>query len=53
VMPQKYMWGLYEKNDSKLYTTAGAGHWFPFRLGCPAEMPVYVLTSKMPAERSV
>jgi uncharacterized protein len=46
-MPQKYMWGLYEKNESKLYTSAGAGHWFPFRLGCPAEMPVYVLTSEI------
>jgi uncharacterized protein len=40
---REYMWGLYERNGSKLYTSAGAGHWFPFRLGCPAEMPVYVL----------
>jgi uncharacterized protein len=45
-MPQKYMWGLYEKNGAKLYTTAGAGHWFPFRLGCPAETPLYVLTGE-------
>ncbi len=47
IMPQKYMWGLYEKDESKLYTSAGAGHWFPFRLGCPAEMPVYTLTSNL------
>lgn len=41
----KYMWGYYEKNGgkSKLYTSAGAGHWFPFRLGVPREAPVYVL----------
>ncbi len=41
--PHKYMWGLYEKGESKLYTSAGAGHWFPYRLGCPAEIPLYVL----------
>ena len=42
----KYMWGLYEKNDgaSKLYTSAGAGHWLPFRLGVPREVPVYTLS---------
>jgi uncharacterized protein len=28
---------------SRLYTTSGFGHWFPFRLGCPTEMPVVVL----------
>jgi predicted MPP superfamily phosphohydrolase len=30
---------------SRLYTTSGFGHWFPFRLGCPAEAPVVLLTS--------
>ncbi len=44
--PQKYMWGLYENNGSKLYVSAGAGHWFPYRLGCPTEIPLYVLTSR-------
>lgn len=41
----EYAWGYYEKNngDSKLYTSAGAGHWFPFRLGVPREAPVYIL----------
>jgi len=49
VNPEKYMWGLYEKGASKLYVSAGAGHWFPYRIGCPAEIPLYVLTSR-PAE---
>lgn len=46
VNPEKYMWGSYEKNGSGLYVSAGAGHWFPYRLGCPTEIPLYVLTSK-------
>ena len=45
VNPEKYMWGLYEKNGAKLYVSAGAGHWFPYRLGCPAEIPTYILRS--------
>ena len=44
--PEKYMWGQYERNGSKLYVSAGAGHWFPYRLGCPTEIPLYVLTSR-------
>jgi len=44
VLPYKYLWGHYTKdNGSQLYTSAGIGHWFPFRLGCPAEAPVFVL----------
>jgi predicted MPP superfamily phosphohydrolase len=42
-MPQAYLWGHYRKGSSQLYTSAGVGHWFPFRLGCPPEAPVYVL----------
>jgi uncharacterized protein len=38
-----YLWGLYEKENSKLYTTSGMGHWFPFRLNCPLEAPVITL----------
>ena len=38
--PHSYLWGEYTLRDSLLYTTSGAGHWFPFRLGCPAEAPV-------------
>jgi predicted MPP superfamily phosphohydrolase len=50
-------WGLYTRkrsdraalrsklasSPSRLYTTSGFGHWFPFRVGCPTEMPVLVL----------
>ncbi|MDT8324135.1 MAG: metallophosphoesterase, partial [Bacteroidota bacterium] len=42
--PERYMWGLYERGAHKLYVSAGAGHWFPYRLGCPTEMPMYRLT---------
>jgi hypothetical protein len=38
-----YLWGLYENGQSKLYTSAGMGHWFPFRLNCPLEAPVIIL----------
>ncbi len=41
--PQKYLWGTYRKDQSLLYTTCGAGHWFPFRLGCPPEAPLLEL----------
>ncbi|MBR9975802.1 MAG: metallophosphoesterase [Bacteroidetes bacterium] len=50
-LPEKYMWGLYEINGSKLNVSSGAGHWFPYRLGCPTEIPLYVLTSR-PTPRS-
>ncbi len=38
-----YLWGLYRRGESRLYTTSGFGHWFPFRLNCPAEAPVITL----------
>ena len=41
--PPNYYWGHYTDGKSQLYTSAGAGHWFPFRLGCRAEAPVIVL----------
>ena len=31
---------------SRLYTTSGFGHWFPFRFGCPTEMPLVVLEGR-------
>ena len=43
LLPERYMWGAYERNGCRLYTSAGAGHWFPYRLGCPAEIPLYIL----------
>lgn len=38
-----YQWGLYRRGQSRLYTTSGFGQWFPFRLNCPAEVPLIVL----------
>ena len=43
LMAKNYLWGVYEKGQSRLHTSAGVGHWFPFRLGCPAEAPVLEL----------
>lgn len=41
--PERYLWGHYQHETTHLYTSAGAGHWFPFRLGCPPEAPVIEL----------
>ncbi|MDZ4724051.1 MAG: metallophosphoesterase [candidate division Zixibacteria bacterium] len=43
--PDRYLWGEYAQGESRLYTTCGAGHWFPFRLGCPTEAPIIELVS--------
>jgi predicted MPP superfamily phosphohydrolase len=43
VWPERYLWGHYRIRQSHLYTSSGMGHWFPFRLGCPAEAPVIEL----------
>lgn len=48
--PDSYMWGHYRKQESQLYTSAGIGHWFPFRLGCPPEAPVYILQQASPED---
>lgn len=42
--PREYLWGRYERAATTLYTSSGFGHWFPFRLGCPAEAPLLVLS---------
>lgn len=39
-----YLWGDYSQGNARLYTSAGMGHWFPFRLGCPPEAPVITLS---------
>jgi predicted MPP superfamily phosphohydrolase len=39
-----YLWGAYQKNRARLYTTSGFGHWYPFRLGCKTEAPLVILT---------
>ncbi len=45
--PPNFFWGKYINGKSQLYTSAGVGHWFPFRLGCPAEAPVIILRKSM------
>jgi predicted MPP superfamily phosphohydrolase len=42
-LPDSYIWGHYEKGSTQLYTTAGVGHWLPFRFGCPPEAPLFTL----------
>jgi hypothetical protein len=41
--PDRYLWGEYSRGKTKLYTSSGVGHWFPFRLGCPREAPILEL----------
>jgi len=43
VAGNKYLWGEYRKGNSIMYVTSGAGHWFPFRVNCPTEIPVFTL----------
>jgi uncharacterized protein len=43
IFPQSYLWGHYRRAGSQMYLSAGMGHWFPFRLGCPTEAPVLEL----------
>lgn len=47
VWPNRYLWGHYQRGNTHLYTSAGMGHWFPFRLGCPPEAPVIKLTARI------
>lgn len=39
----KYMRGMYRDGRRYGYVSTGAGSWFPFRLGCPAEIAVFTL----------
>jgi predicted MPP superfamily phosphohydrolase len=48
ILPRELLWGSYEERGSRLYTTSGFGHWFPFRLGCPTEAPLIVLERGRP-----
>lgn len=43
IWEKNYLWGKYSKGKTQLYTSSGIGHWFPFRLGCPAEAPIITL----------
>ena len=38
-----YVRGLYRQDGMWGYVSSGAGHWFPFRLGCPPEISVFTL----------
>jgi len=38
-----YMRGLYQENGVYGYVSSGAGHWFPFRYGCPPEISIFTL----------
>jgi uncharacterized protein len=40
------MWGMYRAGATQLYTSAGAGDWFPFRINCPREAPLLTLVSE-------
>ncbi len=40
---EPYMWGKYQKGKTQLYTSAGMGHWLPFRFNCPPEAPLIIL----------
>lgn len=39
----KHLWGKFQENNAILYVTSGAGHWFPFRINCPTEVPIFTL----------
>lgn len=43
LLRDRYLRGPYERGASRLYTSAGFGHWFPFRLNCDAEAPTLIL----------
>lgn len=43
VWPELYLWGIYRKKNTTLYTSSGMGHWMPLRLACPAEAPILIL----------
>jgi predicted MPP superfamily phosphohydrolase len=38
-----YVRGMFRENGVYGYVSSGAGHWLPFRLGCPPEISVFTL----------
>ena len=51
VWPERYLWGPYARGRTRLYTTSGFGHWFPFRVLCPTEAPLVTLSRGPRPER--
>ena len=47
LMPRRYLLGHYQRGESHLYTSAGLGHWLPFRLNCPCEGTLIELQSAL------
>jgi uncharacterized protein len=43
------MWGFYREGATRLYTSSGAGDWFPFRINCPREAPLLTLRERQSA----
>jgi uncharacterized protein len=43
LFPKWYLRGRYERDGATLFTSSGFGHWFPFRLDCPAQVPLITL----------
>lgn len=43
LLPESYLLGVYRNQESFLYTSAGLGHWFPFRFNCPCEAALITL----------
>ena len=39
----RYTRGIYRRGDARLFVTTGLGHWMPFRIGCPTELPLLEL----------
>jgi len=39
----KYMRGLYDRGDRKLFVHSGLGHWMPLRINTPAEIAIVTL----------
>ena len=51
-LPESYLLGTYRRGESVLYTSAGLGHWFPFRLNCPCEVALITLRAAAPSTRA-
>lgn len=46
ITPFKYTRGIYSDGEHMGYVSRGNGGWFPFRLGCTRELPIFELRGK-------